>query len=599
MHDFGAWCRQLFLGPEASARGAKRTIEPQEVPTTATDPRPACDTPNDGQSTQAPLHMSISSNEPSADAEYEQAKRELARANADLTRLELELEKMRVREDTLREHVAAMKERVAKTRDINLKLKEALQQHRDRVIQANERVAATTKQMRERSIASAEQINRLKGIIDDQRSKVTVAHERVRQSREQLAERTLLLKEKLATSNEKLKLKSSHYNAARRYFGLYRQGLLFDETEKTDVNFAADAYLCLLPSSAPAGLSLSQLHGGKVFVDCVENVEVHKHSLAPNIHPPTLHLLNLAAYGALLCADGILTVGNALAKTLTPFNSPVHVLPNFRRYEDTVPANELRQACGLAPDDHLLFASGNVVVGFEPVIRALAALPSNVHLAAFVKLKPAEYETAILREIEELGLADRIHFFDFVEYSRLASLAADADVGLITSDITNPNGAVALPNRLFDYLAAGLPVIAPPMPDVVDIIREYGFGQTLVQVNAENWASAIAEVLDRRAKYKEKAQEARQILTWENSEDELVEFLGNPKSVTLIGFRDISRYQRFLRITRTLTSRGIQVKALFLSDDPAPVEMPNTEFYGFSDRYGVGDGPVKVESRKV
>ena len=491
-----------------------------------------------------------------------------------------------------------MKERLTASADQIANLRTSVQEQRSRVVQANERSTHVKDLMKERLTASADQIAKLRTSLQEQRSRVVQANERTAQVKAVLKERSLLYQDKLATSREKLLLKSSVYDAARRYYGIYRQGFLFDEVAKSDVDFGADAYLCLLPSTVPAGLSLSRLKGGRVYCDCVENVEVHKHSLAPRIHPPTLELVNLAAFGSLMAVDGILTVGNAMAKTLKRFGPPIHVVPNFRRFEQPIPANELREACGLGPEDRLLFASGNVVVGFEPVVRAMAALPPNVHLAAFVKLKPADYEAIVMKEIADLGLSDRIHFFDFVEYSRLASLAADADVGLITSDVSNPNGAVALPNRLFDYLTAGLPVIAPPMPDVVDIVREHGFGKTLEQVTADNWTEAITEVLRDRHIFKAAALEARRVLTWENGEDDLIEFLGNPRSVTLIGFRDLSRYQRFLRVAQTLTSRGIRVKALFLSDDPAPVRTLGGELYHFSDRYGLGDGPVRVRHER-
>ncbi|GGC89914.1 hypothetical protein GCM10011512_16080 [Tersicoccus solisilvae] len=487
-----------------------------------------------------------------------------------------------------------MNQRLSTSAEQIAKLKASLQEQRAQLARANERTAQLKDLMNQRVSASKAQLAKLAGSVREQRSRVVQANERTTQVKATMDERTRLYRDRLATSRETIAQKTATYNAARRYIGIYRQGLIFDEVAKSDVDFAADAYLCLLPSSVPAGLALSRLKGGRVFCDCVENVEVHKHSLAPRVHQPALELINAAATGSLMAADGILTVGNALATTLERFGPPVHVLPNFRRFEQPTPANELRAACGLKPDDRLLFASGNVVVGFEPVVRAMAALPSNVHLAAFVRLKPADYEATVKQEIADLGLSDRIHFFDFVEYSRLASLAADADVGLITSDTSNPNGAVALPNRLFDYLTAGLPVIAPPMPDVVDIIRKHGFGKTLEQVTATNWAEAITEVLHHRDAFKQAALRARQELTWESGEDELVSFLGNPRSVTLIGFRDLSRYQRFLRVAQTLTSRGIKVKALFLSADPAPVSIPGAEFYHFSDRYGLGDGPIQV-----
>ena len=201
-----------------------------------------------------------------------------------------------------------------------------------------------------------------------------------------------------------------------------------------------------------------------VVCDCVENVEVDKHSLVPNMPPAAIGLVNLAAYGALSVCDKLMTTGGAVGSTLERFGRPLMVLPNYRYFEEPTPAGTLRDRCGLSDGDILLFACGNVVTGFEPVVEALAKLPPNVHLVALVKLKPSDYEARVLARIDELGVADRVHILPFVPYDQLASTAADADIGLIINDTSNPNAAVSFPNRLFDCLAGGLPVIAPPMP---------------------------------------------------------------------------------------------------------------------------------------
>lgn len=250
------------------------------------------------------------------------------------------------------------------------------------------------------------------------------------------------LRVRISALTKALTAKAAIYEPARRYLAIYRQGLLCDEIARSGFDFSADCYLALLPSSVPAALQLKRAHGGMVVCDCVENVEVDKHSLAPNIHPPALELVNLAAHGALYASDGLMTIGDALARTLTRFGRPVATIPNYRRFEEPTPAGELRAACNLAPSDVLLFASGNVVVGFEPVLEALARLPAHIHLAAMVRLKPADYEAAMLARVAELGLEQRVHFFPFVPYERLGNVAADADVGLITSDVTDRKSVV-------------------------------------------------------------------------------------------------------------------------------------------------------------
>lgn len=412
--------------------------------------------------------------------------------------------------------------------------------------------------------------------------------------RELAAERRTKLLKSLAGTRERLVTTSALWGNARRYFTVFRQGLFYDEIEKGDVDLRADTYLCLLPSTVPAGRVLSGKHGGRVICDCVENVEVHRHSLAPNVHPPALELVNLTAYGALTMCDGLMTVSRSVARTLERFGPPVRVQPNYRRFEVPTGVGRLREMCGLGPEATVLITSGNVVEGFHAVLDAIALLPPNVHLAALVRLNPPSYDLLVRRHIARLGLTHRVHLLGFVPYEELAGLLAEADLGLITLDPGNPNHSVSLPNRVFDFVTAGLPFVAPPLVEIEEFVREHGCGTTITDVSAEAWAVAINQVLRNLPATRDAAVTARSKVTWESLEDGLYEFLGSPTTLTMLGFRDLTRYQRFLRVADSLSRRGVRVKAAFFSEDPLPVGIEHAEFYHFTDRYGRGPGLVRV-----
>lgn len=389
----------------------------------------------------------------------------------------------------------------------------------------------------------------------------------------------------------RIKETNKFYKEARRFSPLYRQGLLANGVRTLGDAVKADCYISLLPSTLPAAFDLQRQFGGLVFCDNVENIDVHKHSLAPNWDPVALQMVNDVGRGSMEHCDGLLTIGEALAKTLGAFGRPTFVLKNFREFAEPVPNGKLRTNLGIPESSVLLFASGNVVVGFEPVLQALALLPVHFHLLALVRLKPVAYEEEMLARVKDLGLHGRVHFRPFVEYDELASLASGADIGLITSDISNPNGAVGLPNRCFDYLTAGLPVVAPPMPDVKTLVDEHHFGQILSEVTADEWRSCIQRVYDDLGEYRTKAREARRALTWESQEEGIFSFLGRPSAVTMIGFRDLSRYQRYQRLARSLRKFGCKVNMVFFSENPDDQHLVDgVSYYVTGDRYGVGPG---------
>ncbi|MGM1028352.1 MAG: glycosyltransferase [Actinomycetota bacterium] len=457
---------------------------------------------------------------------------------------------------------------------------------------------AEIKTLRKEAASAAARIGALEGKLQQSEERLRQTKDAMEKVRDGAAEKQGVLVERLAASREQAASVGSLWTSARRYTALYRQGLLYDHIAKSEIDVSADTYLCLLPSTVPAAMTLNRMRGGgaKIICDSVENVEVHKHSLAPNLHPPTLEMVNLGAYGALTSVDGIMTVSNAVAKTLARFGPPVRLQPNYRRYEEPSPAGDLRQRLGLDAETTMLVTTGGVVKGFDTVIDALALLPPTFHLVALVKMSPPSYEAEMRAYIESKGLSERVHLLGFVPYDELAGVLSDADLGLIILDPENPNHSVSLPNRVFDFTTAGLPFVVPPLAEIAALVEEHRCGAVIPEVSAEAWAATIQDVLLNISDYRDAMRIARKKLTWESFDDGLIDFLGNPRSVTLLGFRDLSRYQRFLRITDSLTQRGIHVKAVFFSEDPLPVKNSDAEFYHFADRYGGGSGLKRVPS---
>lgn len=67
---------------------------------------------------------------------------------------------------------------------------------------------------------------------------------------------------------------------------------------------------------------------------------------------------------------------------------------------------------------------------------------------------------------EEMGIDDRVHFRPPVPLEELLSHTAQADVGVSLLEDTCENHRLALPNKVFEYLAAGLPVVASDLPEL-------------------------------------------------------------------------------------------------------------------------------------
>jgi glycosyltransferase involved in cell wall biosynthesis len=117
--------------------------------------------------------------------------------------------------------------------------------------------------------------------------------------------------------------------------------------------------------------------------------------------------------------------------------------------------------------------------GLECAVRAIAHARTQPHL--YLRGTPAAGYVEELRALAlEAGVGDRLHILPPAPPPEMERLAAVYDVGLAGETGYTPNHRIALANKLFTYLLAGLPIIASAIPsqvafakDVPDAVRLY------------------------------------------------------------------------------------------------------------------------------
>jgi glycosyltransferase involved in cell wall biosynthesis len=102
-----------------------------------------------------------------------------------------------------------------------------------------------------------------------------------------------------------------------------------------------------------------------------------------------------------------------------------------------------------------------------------------------------------LQLAERAGAAGRVICLPPVPSDRVVAEARVADVGLWTL-LANVglNFELALPNKVFEYLAAGLPVLAADLPEVRQLIDQYGVGCCFDLTAPDSIARAIHALVD-------------------------------------------------------------------------------------------------------
>ncbi|WP_162458327.1 glycosyltransferase [Pseudactinotalea terrae] len=183
----------------------------------------------------------------------------------------------------------------------------------------------------------------------------------------------------------------------------------------------------------------------------------------------------------------------------------------------------VRSACGLDDAVPLLVYSGVVTParGVETIIDALPAM-NDVHVAVVSTTFASRVTTSLGERAAALEVGDRVHLLPPVEPDRVISYLRSADIGLIPLK-RFPSHDVALTNKLFEYIHAGLPVVVSDCPAQQQFVREHDIGAVHLSEDATDAALAVGEVLRRLVYYRERIRTLRdeERFSWQGAEAKL------------------------------------------------------------------------------
>jgi len=175
----------------------------------------------------------------------------------------------------------------------------------------------------------------------------------------------------------------------------------------------------------------------------------------------------------------------------------VCVVRNIPVYRTVQKSNLLRQYLRLKEETRIALYQGGLQRdrGLDMLIRAGAFLEDDIVIVLMGKgmgttLK--ELETLIINT----EVADRVKIIPPVPYENLLDWTASADIGLTIFPL-NYSLSIrwCLPNKLFEYIMAGVHILTTKLDAVVDIIKTYEVGQVVTSVTPEAFGEAINTML--------------------------------------------------------------------------------------------------------
>jgi glycosyltransferase involved in cell wall biosynthesis len=187
----------------------------------------------------------------------------------------------------------------------------------------------------------------------------------------------------------------------------------------------------------------------------------------------------------------------------------------------------LRERLGLPAGRPIALYLGSLAPnrGVEEILRGAALMDGPIVVLMGPVATPG-YLEGLRRLAERYGVSDYVAFAPPLPADQVVRHAASADVGLALIRRTSLSYYYALPNKLFEYMAAGLAVVGSDFPEIRRVIVDNGIGLLCDPESPADIARAVNEVLGdrgRRAEMSANARRAAERFSWERERPKLLE----------------------------------------------------------------------------
>jgi glycosyltransferase involved in cell wall biosynthesis len=304
----------------------------------------------------------------------------------------------------------------------------------------------------------------------------------------------------------------------------YRRGLGFVRRARPDLIHANDY------NTAWIGVAGKLLTGARLVYD--------SHELWPdrNLRPEPRGWLLLCESLFVRLADRVVTTSPGYAQVMARryrIDPPAVVrnVPEWRAGDPPGPGSAVGAeaeagadgGAGGPPPLAVYFGALTRNRGLPAALRALALVPEL--RMRLVGPEAWGYRRTLAELAEELGIADRVEILDPVPPDEATAVLADADVGLALIEPACLSYRMTLPNKLYEYVAAGLPVLASDIPVLAGEVRAHGLGRVADPADPAAVAATLREMLDPDTQRELRASVARHaaVAIWGRERERLAE----------------------------------------------------------------------------
>jgi len=202
------------------------------------------------------------------------------------------------------------------------------------------------------------------------------------------------------------------------------------------------------------------------------------------------------------------------------------LLRNLPRYYKPDVNVNLRSQLGISEEKKILLYQGMLLKGrgIENIFSILKEIPE----CAFAIAGGGELESYYKKLTEQMNLSDQVFFLGKFTQEDLPKVTSSADIGVALIENLSKSYYYALPNKLFEYIMAEVPVIVSNLPQMKEVVEKYDIGFAIEIENKEDLIFAIkklTEDINLRSSKKHNCLIASQELNWEKEVNGLLKTL--------------------------------------------------------------------------
>lgn len=224
-----------------------------------------------------------------------------------------------------------------------------------------------------------------------------------------------------------------------------------------------------------------------------------------------------------------ITVNDSIAKIYeTKYNIPFFIVRNISDFDHSfIPKS--RAQLSMPEDKKIILLQGagiNVDRGAEELIDAMEFVQNAV---LYIIGSGDVWENLKQKVSCNKSIQNKVVLINKLPKYELINYTFNADIGLSIDKNTNLNYLYSLPNKIFDYIQAEIPILASRLPEIENIILHYKIGDFIDDHDPKTIANKLNEMLysQQLSSYKKYLAIAKKEITWKSEKEKLLTIIKN------------------------------------------------------------------------